>query len=354
MDSTPIAATIALMTQNRHSEITAAIDALRRGQPVTLASYGTLYPAEFLHEAALGDMPKERRMILAAPRAKMLGYKGEAAVVTTDISGLRCAEIRALANPLERPTPNTSVGFTDACAEEAGALTLAKHASLIPALIATSPQSEALTCSAEQLHAYLQDTDINVQETARAKLPMASSENATIVSYRTDSGASEHLAVIIGKPEKQRTPLVRVHSSCTTGDLLQSLRCDCGNQLHGALRQMAEAGHGVLIYLHQEGRGIGITNKIRAYALQQEGMDTYEANQALGYEDDERDFTLAASILRALGISSINLLTNNPSKIRNLEAHGIHVALRTPLIEGQGEHNHAYLEAKAKKSGHLL
>jgi GTP cyclohydrolase II len=145
-----------------------------------------------------------------------------------------------------------------------------------------------------------------------------------------------------------------MHSECFTGDLLGSLRCDCGDQLRGAIRRMAEEGAGVLLYLAQEGRGIGLTNKLRAYALQDGGLDTVDANTHLGFEPDERQFWAAATMLRQLGISRVRLLTNNPAKMRQLASHGIEVAGRVPHVFEPNAHNESYLLTKARRSGHLL
>ena len=340
--------------QTRHPKATACIDALRRGMPIRFDSSRTLFAAEFLSRSQLENLPQMRILLLTGSRARSLGYDGEAAAVSMDVSQLSDKEIIALANPLYKHLPAEIPVCVPASQEDAWLLMLAKHASLLPALLLLKMSLDTCNITAEQLAAYAEDTSVNVRETARANLPIDVAEQTQIITYRGDGNTSEHLALLIGSPQKQTVPLVRVHSSCTTGDLLGSLRCDCGNQLHAALEQMAEAEHGVLIYLHQEGRGIGITNKIRAYALQEEGLDTYDANTALGYDEDERDFALAAAILKELNIPSINLLTNNPAKIRGLEKHSIAVALRTPLKAGAGKHNHAYLEAKAKKSGHLF
>ncbi len=147
---------------------------------------------------------------------------------------------------------------------------------------------------------------------------------------------------------------MRLHSACFTGDVLGSLKCDCGPQLHAALARMGAAGEGVLLYLNQEGRGIGLANKMRAYALQDQGFDTVEANHRLGFEDDERDFRLGADILRRMGFSRIRLMTNNPAKVAMMEAHGIAVVERVPLAVGVNPLNARYLDTKAKKSGHIL
>jgi GTP cyclohydrolase II len=147
---------------------------------------------------------------------------------------------------------------------------------------------------------------------------------------------------------------VRLHSACFTGDVLGSLKCDCGPQLHAAMAQMGAQGAGVLLYLNQEGRGIGLANKMRAYALQDQGFDTVEANHRLGFEDDERDFRTAADILKRLGFTAVRLLTNNPAKVAMMEAQGIDVVERVPLKVGLNPLNEKYLDVKARKSGHIL
>ena len=177
-------------------------------------------------------------------------------------------------------------------------------------------------------------------------------EKTEIVAFRLPGGP-EHLALLIGDPYGT-TPLVRLHSSCLTGDLLGSLKCDCGDQLHAALHAIAESGGGILLYLQQEGRGIGLINKLRAYALQDQGFDTVDANLRLGFEIDEREFALAANMLKALGFGTIRLLTNNPAKVTGLEAEGITVSERLPLKAGEGAHNEAYLRTKRDRTGHML
>lgn len=145
-----------------------------------------------------------------------------------------------------------------------------------------------------------------------------------------------------------------MHSSCVTGDILGSLRCDCGSQLQLALSKIKKYGYGVLLYLNQEGRGIGITNKIRSYKLQEQGLDTYEANHKLGFADDERDFSIAAAILKSLKISEINLLSNNPHKLAELKKHGIVIKKRVPIVGKSGKYNKAYITAKVEKAGHIF
>lgn len=172
--------------------------------------------------------------------------------------------------------------------------------------------------------------------------------------YRSLIDQKTHLALVMGEPQDQEQPLVRIHSECLTGDAFGSLRCDCGSQLHEAMQMIAREKHGVLLYLRQEGRGIGLEFKIRAYALQEQGMDTVEANEQLGFEADERDYTIAAQMLLDLNVKRLRLITNNPRKINGLESFGLDVAERVSLILPGTEHSAHYLNTKKEKLGHLL
>lgn len=176
----------------------------------------------------------------------------------------------------------------------------------------------------------------------------------TMRMYRSLIDEKHHLALVMGDPARQPSPLVRVHSECLTGDAFGSLRCDCGSQLREAMQMIASEGHGVLLYLRQEGRGIGLEQKIHAYALQEKGFDTVEANEQLGFEADMRDYSVAAQMLRDLGIEKISLITNNPAKISGVEDFGIAVAKRVPLVQPHTLYNEQYMETKRSKMGHLL
>lgn len=175
-----------------------------------------------------------------------------------------------------------------------------------------------------------------------------------VVAFHSPSDGKEHLALVRGEVAGQERVPVRLHSECLTGDALGSLRCDCRDQLELALREIESRRFGVLLYMRQEGRGIGLENKIRAYRLQEEGLDTIEANEALGFKADERDYEIAARMLEALDVRSILLLSNNPRKIENLRGHGIRVEGRVPLTVRANRHNARYLETKRLKGGHLL
>jgi len=187
---------------------------------------------------------------------------------------------------------------------------------------------------------------------ARANLPLEDLPPSQMVAFRDPASGEEHVALVIGafggKP-----PLVRLHSECLTGDVFGSLKCDCGPQLKEALKLIGGEGGGVLLYLRQEGRGIGLANKLRAYALQDRGLDTIDANERLGFADDERDYRHAAAILKELGIGEVRLLTNNPAKVAGLETAGIKIVERVAHHMPANPHNADYLAAKRRKSGHL-
>jgi GTP cyclohydrolase II len=188
---------------------------------------------------------------------------------------------------------------------------------------------------------------------AEAPLPTAR-ETFRVLVFRERATGIEHLALTLGLVEGPEPVLVRVHSECLTSEVFGSLKCDCRDQLDGALDRIAEAGRGVLVYLRQEGRGIGLGNKIRAYALQAKGEDTYEANRSLGFPDDLRRYDLAAEILRTLGVGPIDLLTNNPQKVATLVAEGIEVRKRLPSTGRVNVHNRGYLGSKKRDGGHLI
>jgi GTP cyclohydrolase II len=185
-------------------------------------------------------------------------------------------------------------------------------------------------------------------------VPLADAEDTQIIAFRPSDGGIEHLAIVIGSPDPAAPVLIRLHSECFTGDLLGSLRCDCGDQLRGAIGEIARAGGGVLLYLAQEGRGIGLVNKLRAYQLQDSGFDTVDANEQLGFDADERVYLPAAEMLRQLRFLRVRLLTNNPEKVAALNRCGIAVIERVPHVFPANGHNERYLRTKATRSGHLL
>ena len=211
-----------------------------------------------------------------------------------------------------------------------------------------------LVLEARDLESYQSPGETMTRIAARAKVPLASAEDAEVVMFRAEIGSEEHFAVLIGTGVDSEAPLVRLHSQCITGDVLGSLKCDCGEQLQAAMSMMTNEGGGVLVYLAQEGRNIGLLNKMRAYALQDNGLDTVDANHALGFNTDERVFLPAARIIKALGITKLRLITNNPDKINQLEKCGITITSRVPMSLKSNPHNQSYLNTKKIKTGHLI
>ena len=241
-------------------------------------------------------------------------------------------------------------------------LSLCKKARLLPASILINiPKS----IREELISSQISESDIDVLKIksekanflptlSSAQLPINGHQNISLTVFREVTDLTEHYAIVFGNPKITQPALTRVHSACFTGDLLGSEKCDCGEQFSVSMAKMRNEGHGVLLYLNQEGRGIGLANKMRAYHLQNIGFDTVDANHRLGFEDDERDLEIAAKILKSLGVSKVKLMTNNPKKIELLNNNGITVKERVPLIVNMNPNNENYLKTKAKKSGHLF
>jgi GTP cyclohydrolase II len=260
--------------------------------------------------------------------------------------------------PMKGPLPTLRDG--PAQLHRAGLL-LAKSAQVLPAALVVPVSRpgdlaarEDLTLLPAEAVAQHADRAAALVPVVSARVPLAAAEAGRVHVFRPDDGGAEHYAIEIGRPDRSTPVLARLHSACFTGDVLGSLKCDCGPQLRAALAQMGEGGAGVLLYLNQEGRGIGLANKLRAYSLQDQGFDTVEANHRLGFEDDERDFRIGAAILRRMGFGAVRLMTNNPAKIAMMQAQGLAVAERVPLRVGRTAQNAGYLATKAAKSGHLL
>ncbi|MCK0168739.1 GTP cyclohydrolase II [Jannaschia sp. S6380] len=331
---------------------------LRVGLPVAVGDI-LLASVEALPAGRLAAMRAEGALTLAvsgrrAETLKARAYDGEVAriVVPEDADA---AWLRAVADPADdlrvpMKGPLRTLRDGDAAPWRAG-IALAKAAHLLPAVVGVAaPAPQGVT----RLPSLTQDAPgIAPLPVAAARLPMAAHSRGRVHVFREEGGGEEHYAVEIGTIDRARPVLTRLHSACFTGDVLGSLKCDCGPQLHAAMDAMAAAGGGVLLYLNQEGRGIGLANKMRAYDLQDQGFDTVEANHRLGFEDDERDFRLGAGLLRRLGIDAVRLMTNNPRKLAMMAAQGIEVTERVPLHVGLTPENAAYLDVKRIKSGHL-
>ena len=305
----------------------------------------------------------EPRLLLTAERLRALGCMqastARAMRVATPWTLERLQQLAAV-------SPGAADGSLLEDPQAAGAsmeaaIGLAKRARLIPALLTLELPGAVLPAlqAARVLAWYEADAaaapavDLpRLLRVSDAQVPIAVHEDCQLVLFREIDGDVEHVAILVGTPRPDQPVPVRLHSSCLTGDLLGSLRCDCGDQLRRAIDHLAEVG-GVLLYLSQEGRGTGLANKLRAYRLQDGGLDTIEADRHLGFRGDERDFGIAVAMLRALGIERITLLTNNPSKITALRRGGIEVAGRLPLIAPVNRHNSRYLRTKRERAGHL-
>jgi GTP cyclohydrolase II len=339
-----------------------AIDALRRGWPIAIDGM-TLLSVETADAGRLAafDPVGTAAVLISSGRAATLNLTNQLAAADPDSPVLvdrapwiDVAAATALADPqLDLATPMKGPFRTIATADPVAAgaaLRLARIAGLLPAFFVGGRDPEVALAVAD-IDAHQDATRLTLA--TRARLPVAGAEHAEIVAFRSPDAADEHVALLIGQPDG-RAPLVRLHSECLTGDVLGSLKCDCGPQLHAAIAAIAASGWGILLYLRQEGRGIGLVNKLRAYALQDQGFDTVDANTRLGFAVDSRDFGVAATMLSLLSQDRVRLLTNNPAKVAGLEAAGIAVVERVPHSLPSNPHNERYLATKRDRTGHQL
>ena len=345
---------------------------LRMGVPVVFLGAGqaaVVVAVEALSQARLGELRAlgEPELVITARRAETLkarAYDGDIARLAVP-QGSDVAWLRSVADPaddLKTPMKGPFQSSRDGNANlHRAAIDLVKSAHLLPAVLVVQVL-HGLGFAAEHALTWVTLDEAgpdwlrlsSLHSVVSARVPMQASDAGRVHIFRPKDGGEDHYAIEIGQPDRTRPVLVRLHSACFTGDVLGSLKCDCGPQLRTALAQMGAEGAGVLLYLNQEGRGIGLANKMRAYSLQDQGFDTVEANHRLGFEDDERDFRIGADVLRKMGFSSVRLMTNNPKKLVMLEACGLNVVERVPLHVGQTAQNIGYLATKAAKSGHLL
>lgn len=345
-----------------------AISELRRGAIVRVHDGDAsllMLAAEALTPEHLGLLTREGhsapRLVMTGTRANVLGLDktDRLACVVTHPEGLDLTIIEFLANPLaaliQRPDLSGLV-LSDADTLARSCVTLSKLSRLLPAALIVEGVGtpDILSVKASLIQDYIQNAAKALTLVSQARVPLENAENARVVAFRPRDGGIEHLAVMIGDVDTTQPVLVRLHSECFTGDLIGSLRCDCGNQLRGAIAEMSKVGSGILLYLAQEGRGIGLVNKLRAYQLQDSGFDTVDANLHLGFDSDERNYLPATQMLRLLGVSRVRLMTNNPTKVAALAQHDIEVVERVPHIYPSNEHNDGYLRTKAAKSGHMF
>ena len=348
-----------------------AVDELRRGRAVhvtdgenglVVAAIETLQPPLFERLVAAGR--GRAAMLVTAERAHAAGLSRQlsgavrvAFPATTDLEGLLAlagvagtAPVNGAGFDVDPTPPNAPLA--------AASFQLAKAGRLVPALIGFDVDADALPgvltiAVSDVVHHAPRFGHHALQLLSRARVPLADALECEIAVFRDEHSLGEHVAVVIGKPDPASVVPVRLHSACLTGDLLGSLRCDCGEQLRTAVARIEALGGGVLLYLDQEGRGIGLPNKLRAYVLQDGGLDTVDADRHLGFRADERSYDVAAALLTELGYKRIRLLTNNPQKINSLRDHGIEVVGRLPLVTTSNSHNERYLRAKHERAGHL-
>lgn len=355
------------------------LDELRRGRAIILENGPetlAVLPLDLASDDSLSAFAINCKappyLLISGQRAAVLNITnaraaaGAPTVAIVPSSDMDIAQLLAIADPVEDLTYPLKGPFKlcDASTEtlRAAAISILKLARLLPAAMIAplthSPSdcwpSDWLSVSSTDVQSYPDITAGQLKIVARARLPLLGAEQTQVIAFRSNDGALEHLALIIGDPPCAAPVLTRLHSECFTGDLLGSLKCDCGPQLRGAIEAMSKAGSGVLLYLAQEGRGIGLINKLRAYALQDQGFDTVDANRRLGFESDERNFAPAAHMLQLLGFSSVRLMTNNPDKAAMLARYGITVAEQVPHEFASNAHNALYLATKRDRSGHRL
>ena len=343
-------------------DVERAIAEIRAGRPVILKDaesqivvFGVECLAAALTGAGWAAARRGSRLILTAPRLRQLGLdRREPGLVA--VPAIDLARINALAQgvgaridaPVAAPSPI-----------HLGALELLRLAHVLPAALvipATGASSRRglLAAAVAEVSGYRVARAKSLNIVGRAPVPLDGAPDTEFVVFRGGEGLRDQVAVIIGKPDYSGPVTVRLHSACLTGDLFGSLKCDCGDQLRHTARFMAQNGGGVLLYIDQEGRGNGLSNKIRAYELQARGYDTYDADAVLGFDHDQRRFDFAADMLRKLGVARVRIMTNNPVKIAALENAGIDVVSDQRVIGRKTAHNQRYLASKRDRSGHLL
>ena len=369
---------------NLSIKIERAISELRRGGKVVISDNNNglsvlITPSELIQGDTvenLSNLAKSRPNVILSPnRCKALGIKTENKPCSILINkNWSFSDIISLCLPLSnQKIPEISGVITESKEGIVSAsLLILRQARLLPAALLSlvnnvpiesisdwSFENNLIHINIEEIMIYEKVSADSLVMEVKANVPLAYTDNCEIMVFRPKDGGHEHFCLVFGKTREisnnsRINPLVRIHSQCITGDILDSLKCDCGEQLKQSIKLMADADEGVLVYLAQEGRDIGLLNKLRAYALQETGMDTVQANQNLGFNDDERLYYPAKQILNQLDINQIKLITNNPKKVEHLTNLGINVTKRVPIKIRPNKHNEKYLDTKSKKSGHLI
>ncbi len=354
------------------SRLDVGLTALRRGQIVRMVDADTSIfcaATELLSDGTLTRLAQVGAgapyIALTANRAAVLHIPPTGATticlpLEADLSAREIRDLadptKDLANPFRGPHPTSKAPVSLAVD---GAIKLCKLAQLLPTVTAVACAGDPLNDDIPSILAsdpdeYEVASALTLRPVSSAHVPLRGAEDCQVIAYRPEDGGVAHLAIVIGDIDAEEPVLVRLHSECFTGDLLGSLKCDCGEQLQGAIAEIGKVGKGILLYLSQEGRGIGLMNKLRAYHLQDEGFDTIEANERLGFDADERVFLPAAEMLRQLGVRKVRLMTNNPDKVAQLADQGIDVIERVAHEFPSNTHNELYLATKARRSGHYL
>jgi GTP cyclohydrolase II len=359
------------------SAVARALSDLRRGVPIVLrpapshtdqsalivgaAENGFRVMQGLYGNADIGDIA----CAVTSTRAQVLGLEqnGVTPVTLRATVAFSAADIVSLVDDTAESTISPAFESAPANALETLAVELVRLSRLLPAALvltcdaepeAIAKRDNLLVVDANDIDQYRSASDIFHDALIEVDIPLTGAEVASVTAFRPADGGKPHLAIVVGNPDPTTPVLARLHSECFTGDLLGSLRCDCGDQLRGAIAAIADAGGGVLLYLAQEGRGIGLVNKLRAYKLQDSGFDTIDANERLGFDADERVYSPAAAMLKKLGFNSVQLMTNNPIKVAALSAHGVIVTDRVPHAFPANGHNEHYLQTKANRGGHIL
>ena len=362
-------------------KIERAISELRRGGKLVISDItsGTsvlLLASELMEKNTVDELSKiclsRPSIILSQNRSKAIGIDGAKGPCSILIkNNWEMNDILSICMPLtnhripkiDGVLPESDGGIVSSC------ILILRQSRLLPAGLMTiisnvvidqinkwAFDKNLIHVDTSDIRSYEKQSASSLFMSVKAKVPIQQSENCDIIIFRPKDGGNEHFCLVFGKSRtlKNDQALVRIHSQCITGDVLDSLKCDCGQQLKQSIKLMAKADEGILIYLAQEGRDIGLLNKLRAYSLQEDGMDTVEANEDLGFNDDERLYYPAKEILNQLKIKKIKLITNNPKKVDHLKNLGIKVTERVPILINPNKHNKKYLETKHKKSGHIF
>lgn len=337
-----------------------AIAEFRAGRPVALRGAGATLAlgVEALDAARAGEIERlaagHARLVLPTPRLRRLGLErnAPAAIALPQVDPERIARL-ARAEQATLDAPPLEPTASELAALELARLSLAAP-TIVAAALAGEPPAGALSVDADDIMAYRARRLAALRVVGRAPVPLEGASNCEFVVFRGGEGLRDQVAIIVAAPDLRAPVWVRLHSACLTGDLFGSLKCDCGDQLRGAARWMAENGGGVLLYLDQEGRGNGLSNKICAYDLQARGFDTFDADEVLGFDHDQRRFDFAAAMLKTLGVAHVRLMTNNPAKLDALRAAGLDIVSDARVFGRRNDHNQGYLAAKRDRAGHLF